>query len=137
MVREDRHGEVRPIGTPPGYYQAGLSSDGDPALAFGPRKGPGGFSWANGSRLYYATLTANFSGTEPIKGLEAIAVSRSDDVRAVWNDVRGAQNCPAIDAYRASLLTQHPLPAPAPLRDCPPRFGNTDIYGGSYADPTR
>ncbi len=55
---------------------------------------------------------------------------------AVWNDVRGAADCPAVDAYRASLITRHPLPAPAPPRVCPWRFGNTNIYGGTYADPT-
>jgi hypothetical protein len=25
---------------------------------------------------------------------------------------------------------------PAPQQDCPAMFGNTDIFGGSYADPT-
>ncbi|MEP6463145.1 MAG: hypothetical protein ABJC62_06945 [Frankiaceae bacterium] len=55
---------------------------------------------------------------------------------AVWNDVRNAADCPAVDAYRASLVTAHKLPAPAPLKVCPARFGNTDIYGGTYADPT-
>ena len=39
-------------------------SDGDPAIAFGPRRGADGrFSFANGSRLYYANLTSNFGAT--------------------------------------------------------------------------
>ena len=33
-----------PIGTLPGYYEAGLVSDGDPAVAFGPRRGADGRS---------------------------------------------------------------------------------------------
>jgi hypothetical protein len=70
-----------PIGTLPWYYESGLVADGDPAVAFGPKPGPGGFSWANGSRLYYANLTANFAAVrseQAFKGFEALAVSRID-----------------------------------------------------------
>jgi hypothetical protein len=54
----------------------------------------------------------------------------------VWNDGRGAADCPAIDAYRQSLVDGAPIAAPAPQQQCAPNFGNTDIYGGSYLDPT-
>jgi hypothetical protein len=56
---------------------------------------------------------------------------------AVWNDTRNAADCPAIDAWRFSLQPGNtPLAAPAPQQDCPATFGNSDIFGGAYADPT-
>jgi hypothetical protein len=60
---------------------------------------------------------------------------------AVWNDARNAADCPAIDAWRMSTQPGNTLlPTPAPQQDCPPvagkYFGNSDIYGGTYADPT-
>jgi hypothetical protein len=69
---------VGPIGTLPGYFEAGLVSDGDPAVAFGPVYRNGSFSWANGSRLYYVNLTSNFPGRQAFNGFEAIGVSRID-----------------------------------------------------------
>jgi hypothetical protein len=76
---------IGPIGTLPKYVEAGLVSGGDPAVAFGPKPGGDGtFSWANGSRLYYANLTSNFpqpaKNEEAFNGFEAVVVSRTDDV---------------------------------------------------------
>lgn len=77
-----------PIGTVPNYDAAGLVSDGDPSLAFGPAPGPHGFSWTNGVRLYYGNLTANFSTVRSDKtfnGFEAVAVSHTDNPTASSN----------------------------------------------------
>lgn len=56
---------------------------------------------------------------------------------AVWNDARNEADCPAIDAWRMSLEPGNtPLTKPAPEQVCAPNFGNSDIYGGAYTDPT-
>ncbi|MBJ7593868.1 MAG: exo-alpha-sialidase [Candidatus Dormibacteraeota bacterium] len=82
--------KVGPIGTVPKFYEKGLVGDGDPALAFGPKPGPHGFSWSNGSRLYYASLTSDFLTSTTIpQGAEGIAVSRTDNVA---NAAAGAKN---------------------------------------------
>ncbi|MEA2669258.1 MAG: hypothetical protein QOJ33_2192 [Chloroflexota bacterium] len=91
--------EVGPIGTLPWYYESGLVSDGDPAVAFGPRPGANGFSWSNGSRLYYANLTSNFGATRTdatFKGFEAIAVSRTDNVAAAAANDKSAWMPPVL-----------------------------------------
>ncbi len=59
-----------------------------------------------------------------------------------WDGAVSRTVCPAINAYRQSLVDGNPIPPPAPNQDCPDSpatgsfFGNTDIFGGSYADPT-
>lgn len=101
--------QVGPIGTLPGYYEAGLVSGGDPAVAFGPRKGTGGFSWdpltGGGSRLYYANLTANLGATrsdQTFKGFEAIAVSRTDDVNGAAAGDNSAWRAPVVISKQSS-----------------------------------
>lgn len=71
---------VGPIGTVPNYYEAGLVSDGDPSVAFGPRYIGGTFTYAQGAQAYYASLVANLATTksdETFKGYEAMAVSHT------------------------------------------------------------
>src|SRR3954464_2847593 len=88
---------VGDIGTLPGYYEAGLVSDGDPAVAFGPVFRNGSFSWANGSRLYYANLASHLpEGPSTFKGAEAIAVSRTDDVASAAAGNEAAWKQPVI-----------------------------------------
>src|SRR5438128_6387518 len=96
---------VGSIGTLPLYFENGLVSDGDPAVAFGPKPANGSFSWANGSRLYYANLTANFGATrseEAFKGFEAIGVSRTDDVQSAAAGNNAAWLAPVVISKQSS-----------------------------------
>ena len=97
---------VGPIGTLPWYFENGLVADGDPAVAFGPKQGANGtFSWANGSRLYYANLTSNLSALRSdaeFKGFEAIAVSRTDNVQAAAANDKSAWMPPVIISKQSS-----------------------------------
>ena len=89
------------IGTLPWYSENGLVSDGDPAVAFGPRPDSSGhFSWSNGSRLYYGNLTSSLVGA--FKGFEAIAVSTTDDVQGAAAGVKSAWNAPVIVSKQVS-----------------------------------
>ena len=66
-----------------------------------------------------------------------VGIAATNDMAvAVWMDLRNAVVCPAVNAYRQSLSTGPALLAPSPATACPPTFGNLDIYGGAYADPT-
>ncbi len=67
--------------------QVGLTSDGDPAVAFGPKPVISGgkvvgFSYANGARAYFASL-AGSPTFGPMQ--ELLAVAHSDDKGASWS----------------------------------------------------
>lgn len=101
----------------------------------------------------YNAITAVTSG---VCAPNALRCFRGASALALWNDVRSADNCDAVNAYRGALRGSSPAADSAlgwgedkaatgagitsPLPPYPPtacgpasRFGNTDIYGGTYA----
>lgn len=73
-----------PIHTVPNFFENGLRSRSDPAVAFGPVLKNGKFSYANGTRLYFATLATNLTDTKISQGginsNFAITVSHIDNL---------------------------------------------------------
>jgi hypothetical protein len=129
---------VGPIGTLPRYYENGLVSDGDPAVGFGPQRGPDGtFSWSNGWRLYYANITSNFSAErseQALKGFEAVAVSRLDsqNYAAAKAGVNDAWMAPVIvSKQNAALFSDHEMVAVDDAASSP-FFGNVYVCDAAF-----
>jgi hypothetical protein len=111
-----------------------------------PRRFQGVVRHAEFPALSFATLHRGEEGDGRASSANSLTVeflgdynfidASNDGAAAVWIDARNAEVCTAVNEYRTSLVAGEPIDKPAPADVCPPTFGNTDIFGGSFVDPT-
>jgi hypothetical protein len=128
--------KVGDIGTLPNYFEAGLVSDGDPTIAFGPSPDAHGhFSYENGSRLYVGNLAANFSSVRSeaaFKGFEDIAVSHTDNVEAAAAGSNSAWSTPALVGKQNAALFNDKINVWADNAASSKFFGNVYVCNTSF-----
>ena len=77
-----------------------------------------------------------FQGSSQRLGSSLGAAATRDGGILLWTDIRNAQRCPPMEAWWLADANGMEAERPAPNTDCPPTFGNSDIYGAAVADPT-
>jgi hypothetical protein len=117
----------KPFGTAPGagvvHYDAYFAQSTDGGGTFSP---PLKISTATSDPDGSSTLDLNAQDLGDY--ITVVADSRGGQVFAAWTDARNATPCTAVDDFRVGRPG-----APDVITQCPPTFGNTDIFLGTVS----
>jgi len=127
--------KVGPIHTVPNYYERGLRTIGDPAVAFGPIPDQNGhFSWSNGSRLYAGTIVTDLTNAsmrdeeESVNNVTNVAASFIDNVTPQRIQNQANWSTPQfVDPHVATAAFQHKPALWADNAASSPYFGNVYV----------